>query len=56
MKKVENDWVSISSQERQSGVNVSKLDKEINQLHKQIAVLEKQINLVTQQRSAVRVS
>ena len=56
MKKVENEWVSLSSQERQSGVNVSKLDNQINQLHKQIAVLEKQINIVTQQRSAVRVS
>lgn len=56
MKKVERDWISISAQERQSGVNVSKLDKQINQLHKQIAVLEKQVNLVTQQRSAVKVS
>ncbi|MWP62346.1 hypothetical protein [Gilliamella sp. Pas-s25] len=56
MKKVENDWVSISSQERQSGVRVSKLDQQISQLHKQIAVLENQINLVTKQRSAVKVS
>jgi hypothetical protein len=56
MRKVENDWVLISSQEQQSGVNVSKLDKQISQLHKQITVLENQINLVTQQRSAVKVS
>ncbi|MCO6552254.1 MAG: hypothetical protein J6563_04700 [Gilliamella sp.] len=56
MRKVENDWISISSQERQSGMNVSKLDKQISQLHKQIAVLENQINLVTKQRSAVKVS
>lgn len=55
MKEVEKDWVSVSAKERQSGVNVSKLDKEINQLNKQIAGLEKQIDLVTQQRSAVRV-
>ncbi|OCG00339.1 hypothetical protein [Gilliamella sp. wkB112] len=55
MKEVEKDWVSLSAKEKQSGVNVSKLDKEINQLNKQIAGLEKQINLVTQQRSAVRV-
>ncbi|NUF50367.1 hypothetical protein [Gilliamella sp. ESL0250] len=56
MKKVENDWVSISSEERQSGVRVSRLDQQISQLHKQIAVLENQINLVTKQRSAVKVS
>ncbi|WP_237399196.1 hypothetical protein [Gilliamella sp. Pas-s27] len=56
MKKVENDWISISSQEQQSGVRVSKLDQQINQLHKQIAVLENQITLVTKQRSAVKVS
>ena len=56
MQKVEKDWVSIAAQEKQSGVNVSKLDKQINQLHKQIAVLEKQVNLVSQQRSAVKVS
>ncbi|MWN05230.1 hypothetical protein [Gilliamella sp. Pas-s95] len=56
MKKVENDWVSISSQERQSGVRVSRLDQQISQLHKQISVLENQINLVTKQRSAVKVS
>ncbi|SCB78055.1 hypothetical protein [Gilliamella intestini] len=56
MKKVENDWILISSQEQQSGVKVSKLDKQINQLHKQISVLENQITLVTKQRSAVKVS
>ncbi|OCG22711.1 hypothetical protein A9G22_06805 [Gilliamella sp. App2-1] len=56
MKQVENDWILISSQERQSGVNVSKLDQQISQLHKQIAVLGNQINFVTQQRSAVKVS
>jgi septal ring factor EnvC (AmiA/AmiB activator) len=56
MKKVERDWVSISTKERQSGLNVSKLDKQINQLHKQIAMLEKQVNFVSQQRSAVKVS
>lgn len=55
IKKVENDWVNLSVQEQQSGVNVTRLDKEIGQLHKQIAALEKQINLVTQQRSAVKV-
>jgi outer membrane lipoprotein SlyB len=56
MREVENDWISISSQERQSGMNISKLDKQISQLHKQISVLENQINLVTKQRSAVKVS
>ncbi|OCG20995.1 hypothetical protein A9G11_08640 [Gilliamella sp. wkB108] len=55
MKEVEKDWVSLSAKERESGVNVSKLDREIEQLNKQIAGLEKQINLVMQQRSAVRV-
>ena len=56
IKKVENDWVNLSVQEQQSGVNVTRLDKEIGELHKQISALEKQINLVTQQRSAVKVS
>ncbi|WP_085247204.1 hypothetical protein [Gilliamella mensalis] len=56
MKKVENEWVSISSQEQQSGMRVTKLDHQISQLHKQISVLENQINLVTKQRSAVKVS
>ncbi|WP_294615908.1 hypothetical protein [uncultured Gilliamella sp.] len=55
MKKVEDNWVSLSAQEKQTGVNVDKLDRQINQLHKQIAGLEKQIDLVTKQRSAVRV-
>ncbi|MCX8574186.1 MULTISPECIES: hypothetical protein [unclassified Gilliamella] len=56
MKGIESDWVMLSAREKQSGINMSKLDKQINQLHKQIALLEKQINVVSQQRSAVQVS
>lgn len=56
MKKIERDWVTVSSEEKQAGVNVSQLDKQINQLNKQIAVLENQINIVSKQRSAVKVS
>lgn len=56
MKKIERDWVTVSTEEKQSGLNVSKLDKQINQLNKQIALLENQINIVSKQRSAVKVS
>lgn len=56
MKTVESDWRSLSSKERQSGVNVTKLDRQIDDLHKQISALESQVNLVAQQRSAVKVS
>lgn len=56
MKKVESDWVSLSSKEKIAGLNVAKLNKQINQLHKQILSLEKQINIVSKQRSVVQVS
>lgn len=56
MKSVESDWRSVSEQERQSGVNVTKLDKQIADLNKQISALESQVNLVSNQRSAVRIS
>lgn len=56
MKKIERDWVTVSTEEKQLGLNVSKLDKQINQLNKQIALLENQINIVSKQRSAVKVS
>lgn len=56
MKKVESDWISLSSKEKIAGLNVAKLNKQINQLHKQISSLEKQINIVSKQRSVVQVS
>ncbi|MDF7671027.1 hypothetical protein PT276_07460 [Orbaceae bacterium ESL0721] len=56
MKSVESDWRSLSAAERESGVKTAKLDTQINDLHKQIAALESQVNLVSQQRSAVKVS
>lgn len=56
MKQAEQSWRDVSRQEKDSGLNVAKLDIQIDQLNKQISMLEKQIDLVTQQRSALRVS
>lgn len=55
MKTVEQDWRSVSKEEKYTGINVTKLDEQIILLNKQILVLEKQINVLTQQRSALRV-
>lgn len=56
MKTAEQDWRTISANEKEAGVDVARLDNQINQLNNQIKLLETQVELVSQQRSALRIS
>jgi hypothetical protein len=52
LRDKENDWVEISSLERQSGTNTAQLDQEIGSLKKRISGLEQEVALMDKQINA----
>jgi cell division protein FtsB len=52
LRDKENDWVEISSLERQSGTDTAQLDKAIGSLKKRISGLEQEVALMDKQINA----